>query len=103
MELDEKREEAKKATVESAGTNLLVYNVPPELYSKCISLAKLYYNNQLWKVLEAGVERILTDKDKWKEEINERISALETKLAFLTESSQEEDKKEKATFGSGGE
>ena len=99
MNLDEKREVAKKATLNEKGTNLLVYNVPKELISKCISLAKLYYDNELWRVLEIGVERILTDKDKWKVEIDFRLAALEAKLAFLMESNNKEEEKEKATFG----
>ncbi len=109
MNLEEQREKAKKETIESEGTNLLVYNVPNELYTKCISLAKLYYDNELWRVLEAGVERILTDKDKWKEEINNhfkeheiRFATIEAKLAFLMESSNKDEEKEATTFGGGG-
>lgn len=61
-----------------------IYDVPVELKNKYISLAKLDYDNQVWKVLERGME-LINDERRTKvqrlqeqiAELNERIDTLE--------------------------
>lgn len=57
-----------------------VYDCPVELINNLISYAKLYTNNQVWKVIAMGFELLMEQDDRWRIEIEKRISALEDKV-----------------------
>ena len=67
-----------------------VHDMPMELVHKYISLAKLHYDNQVWRVLEHGMKLLMGEEKSWKEEVEARLLAIENQL--------EEMKKRKKRF-----
>jgi hypothetical protein len=80
--------------------NLLVYNVPIELIQQYVSMAKLFYQNQMWKVLEEGMALLVSEKSnvqsEWQakveaaiSDITKRIENLELIVRVLAEKSEQ--------------
>lgn len=89
---------------------LVVYEVPVELIKQYISLAKLFFDNKMWKALEEGMRLILEKhqgkKSDWQNNVMEAISELSVRIqnvesVISTLSSQKEEKPEPKTFGGG--
>ena len=59
-------------------TSFKVYDMPQELMQEYIGWAKLYYGNQVWKVMEAGL-KALKDKMINIDVVMERIENFEKK------------------------
>lgn len=82
-----------------------VYDVPVELKNKYISMAKLDYDNQMWRVLEEGMKRLEEERKNKVPELEERIDDLQKQLVYLKSRLDEiEDKEasnasEPSTFG----
>lgn len=89
-------EEIKKEVPVSNRRNWRVYNVPVELISKYISFAKLYYNNEVWKVMEYAME-LLEKEQTGVQNVAERIETLEKRVKVLESRLEEDDNIE--TFG----
>jgi len=68
-------------TLENNRRNWRIYNMPTELINWYISYAKLYCDNQVWKVLELGKELI----EKKKLKLEEKILELEKRIEILEE------------------
>lgn len=82
-----------------------VYDVPVELKNKYISMAKLDYDNQMWRVLEEGMKRLEEERKNKVPELEEKIDDLQKQLVYLKSRLDEiEDKgasnaSEPSTFG----
>ncbi len=99
--------EGEKHTVD-----MKVYDVPVELKNQYISMAKLDYDNQVWRVMEEGMSRLLDERHNKVGELemkleaqrkqimtlNERINEL-SKLSDNKEQSKKDDLAPPATFG----
>jgi hypothetical protein len=72
-----------------------VYNCPTNLISKYVSYAKLHFGNEVWKVLEKGMNLIMEEEGEWRISVEKRLKLIEDKL----------NKKENgySTFGGGEE
>lgn len=60
-----------------------VYDVPIELKNKYISLAKLEYDNEMWKVLEAGMNALLEERERKVPELETKVGQLQKQIVFL--------------------
>lgn len=87
--MSEKSEEEKKAEMvmeklkESEDrTDFRVYNCPVELKNELVSMAKLHYDNEMWKVIADGLELLKKEKDG---EFEERYAELEGRVSRLEE------------------
>lgn len=74
----EKLEE--KAIKESETVDFTIYDVPVELKNKCISLAKLHHDNQVWKVLAEAMDALLEEKTSRVDSLDERVNKLEAQI-----------------------
>lgn len=63
--------------------DLHVYDVPVEVKNKYISMAKLDYDNEMWKVLEAGMERLQEDRKTRVPELEEKVNGLQKQIIYL--------------------
>ena len=70
--------------------------MPVDLINKYVSYAKLYFNNEVWRVLEKGMKLIMQEETEWKIQVEKRLSALEA-VVFKSKPEEEEVK----TFGGG--
>jgi len=68
---------------EDKRVDLKVYDVPVELKNQYISMAKLDYDNELWKVLEAGMEKLQDERQNKIPEMEEKVMALQKQIAEL--------------------
>ena len=66
-----------------------IYDCPVELINKCISYSKLYFDNQVWKVLEKGMNLIMNEEMDWRISVENRLATLEQRLE-LSEKGEEE-------------
>lgn len=86
-ELQEAIEEKKSSSEDEEGYNeridFKVYNLPIEVKNKYVSLAKLEYDNQMWKVLEAGMDALLEERNRKVPELEEKVDKLQKQIAFL--------------------
>lgn len=87
--------------------NMKVYDMPVELKNKYISLAKLEYDNKLWKVLDEAFRKLEEEKtkveeiDEKTEELQKQILYLKNKIETIEGKELEQDEPEKPkTFGS---
>jgi len=91
--------------------DMKVYDMPVELKNKYISKAKLDYDNQLWKVLEEGMDKMIEERETKVPRLEARVENLEEQIAYLKvklEEQKGQDLSEKddgapATFGGGKE
>lgn len=99
----EKKEELGEGNTDR--TDFKVYDMPSELVNQYISMAKLYYDNQVWKVLEQGMDLLLaqrTPSEEMQNEIEElqlQVEKLKKEVRMLQAQKHEEDDVE-PTFGS---
>ncbi len=81
-----------------------VYNMPVDLVQRFISRAKLYYDNEVWRVLKKA-DKLLTEEETSRtDKMEKRIDALEAEIAKLRQmqevSANEDEKSElKPTLG----
>lgn len=76
----EQGEEAKKIGKISLTNNRRtwkIYDCPVDLINKYISYAKLHFDNQVWKVMEKGMNLIMNEETEWKVTVEKRLQALE--------------------------
>ena len=73
--------------------NWRIYNCPVDLINQYISYAKLYFNNEVWRVLEKGMKLIMQEETEWKVQVEKRLSALEQSVF------KKEKEEEVLTFG----
>lgn len=82
--------------------DLKVYDIPVEVKNKYISMAKLDYDNELWRVLEAGMEKLEDERDRKVPELEEKVDNLQKQIVFLKTKMEElesEDKKDDTSNG----
>lgn len=103
----EQIKELKREGNDDASVDFKVYDMPISLIQKYISMAKLRYDNQVWKVLEKGMKLMQEEETTWKDRVDEkleehkkRIKALDTKIGKLkVEMNNKEEQFEKDTEG----
>lgn len=108
-------EELKKALEENSSDNeeeyttvdLKVYDVPIELKNKYISMAKLEYDNELWKVLAAGMDKLIEERQDKVPALENEVQKLQKQIVILKQEIEEIKQAEKepenegpVTFGS---
>lgn len=87
-------------------TDFKVYDVPMELKNDYISMAKLHYDDDVWKVMADAMASLKEDKFGRVDVLEKRIAQLEQELGALkgliSKQSQDEDDDDlKQTFGGG--
>jgi len=83
--IDRKKVKEKKKELEEGDTertDFKVYDMPSDLVNKYISMAKLYYDNQVWKVLEEGMDLLLAQRTP-SEVMQDEIEELQIKVEKL--------------------
>lgn len=63
--------------------DLKIYDMPVELKNKYISMAKLDYDNQLWRVLEAGMERLEEERETKVPQLEDDVESLQKQIVYL--------------------
>lgn len=71
-------EESKVETVD-----FKVYDMPVELKNKYISMAKLDYDNEMWKVLEAGMDALQEERERKIPELEQKVDNLQKQIVYL--------------------
>jgi len=85
-------------------TDFKVYDVPMELKNDYISMAKLHYDDDVWKVMADAMAALKEDKFTKVEMMEEKIMQLEEEIATiktLIKNQSSEDNDVKPTFGGG--
>jgi len=86
-------------------TDFKVYDVPMELKNDYISMAKLHYDDDVWKVMADAMAALKEDKFTKVEMMEEKIMQLEEEIAtiktLIKNQSSEDDNDLKPTFGGG--
>jgi len=88
-------------------TDFKVYDVPTELKNDYISMAKLHYDDDVWKVMADAMAALKDDKFNRVDVLQERIAQLEQELSALKamigkyQNQDEDDDDLKPTFGGG--
>lgn len=86
-------------------TDFKVYNVPTELKNEYISMAKLMYDDDVWKVMADAMAALKEDKFSRVDVLEQRIAQLEEELgavkAMMSKKTGEDDDDLKPTFGGG--
>lgn len=88
--------------------DLKVYDVPIELKNKYMSMAKLDYDNKMWKVLEAGMENLIDERNNKVSELEDEVQSLQKQIVHLktqveqiqSENSKDDKSDTPQTFGS---
>ena len=83
MTLPEFREKLMEKQEKKEVITFRIYDMPVELFKEYVAYAKLYFDNQMWKVLEKGMELIKLDEAKKKTEFENRLTKLEDRVASL--------------------
>jgi len=89
-------------------TDFKVYDVPTELKNDYISMAKLHYDDDVWKVMADAMAALKEDKFGRVDILEKRIAQLEQELGAVKgliskQRSSDEDDDLKPTFGGGDE
>jgi len=84
-----KRREEKDIEVRMDRRNWRIYGMPVDLINWYISYAKLYCDNEVWKVVELGKKAIEKEKEEWKIEIEKRLNQIENILEKMTKKKEE--------------
>jgi len=87
-------------------TDFRVYDVPMELKNDYISMAKLHYDDDVWKVMADAMASLKEDKFGRVDVLEKRIAQLEQELGVLKgliskQRNDEDDDDLKPTFGGG--
>jgi len=77
----EKLEE--KALEENQTTDLVIYDVPDEVRDKFISMAKLEYDNEGWRVLADALNTLIQSRRADVEELKEKVNRLEEEINIM--------------------
>lgn len=98
----EKLEEV--AAEENDTTDLVIYDVPVEVRDKFISMTKLHYDNEGWRLLADAINMILQHQNDDLEDLKEKVNRLEKQINIMKgltkySQSQKNDSSSKATFG----
>jgi len=85
-------------------TDFKVYDVPTELKNDYISMAKLHYDDDVWKVMADAMAALKEDKFSRVDLLEERIESLQQEVAGLKGliskiQDQDEDDDLSPTFG----
>jgi len=85
-------------------TDFKVYDVPTELKNDYISMAKLHYDDDVWKVMADAMAALKEDKFSRVDLLEERIEGLQQEVAGLKGliskiQNQDEDDDLSPTFG----
>jgi len=85
-------------------TDFKVYDVPTELKNDYISMAKLHYDDDVWKVMADAMAALKEDKFSRVDLLEERIESLQQEVAGLKGliskiQNQDEDDDLSPTFG----
>ena len=73
-----------------------IYDMPVELVNQLISYAKLYHDNEVWQVIEKGMNLIMNESKEWKILVDTRLTALEDRVF-----NEKEKETEISTLGGG--
>jgi len=87
-------------------TDFKVYDVPTELKNDYISMAKLHYDDDVWKVMADAMASLKEDKFGRVDVLEKRIAQLEQELGALKgliskQRNDEDDDDLQPTFGGG--
>lgn len=86
-------------------TDFKIYDVPTELKNDYISMAKLRYDDEVWKVMADAMAALKDDKFTRVDILEDRIDQLEQELAALkgliSKQNEKDDNDLKPTFGGG--
>lgn len=85
-------------------TDFKVYDVPMELKNDYISMAKLHYDDDVWKVMADAMAALKEDKFTKVEMMEEKIMQLEEEISTiktLIKNQSEDENDVKPTFGGG--
>jgi len=87
-------------------TDFRVYDVPMELKNDYISMAKLHYDDDVWKVMADAMASLKEDKFGRVDVLEKRIAQLEQELGVLKgliskQRNDEDDDDLQPTFGGG--
>lgn len=74
------REEFRKKVREKETNDVTIYNVPDDVWSDFVSLAKLHYDNEGWRVLQDAVESLMEDKTTRIDRLEQRLDELEVQV-----------------------
>jgi hypothetical protein len=85
-------------SLEDNRRNWRVFNIPIELITKYISYAKLYFNGEVWRVMDLGMTLIL-ESDKTATGMEDRLKHLEAEVTALKQIINKEKNERPATFG----
>lgn len=66
--------------VERKKRTFKVYDMPIGLIDRLISYAKLYHGNQVWKVVEEGMDLLQAKETSWKVMTDIRLDKLEKEV-----------------------
>ena len=82
--------------------NWRVYNIPLDLINRYISYAKLRYDNEVWRVLEYGMQ-LIDERETIAKSLEQRIIQLEADVTAIKMllNKEEEENKIPITFGEG--
>jgi len=87
-------------------TDFKVYDVPTELKNDYISMAKLHYDDDVWKVMADAMAALKDDKFSRVDVLEQRVAELEQELGALKgliskQRKEEDDDDVPQTFGGG--
>lgn len=80
---DKLRKELRKKTEYEDRDDVTIYNVPDDVWSKFVSLAKLHYDNEGWQVLDDALESLIKSRTTRVDDLEERVDNLEVKVGKL--------------------
>lgn len=63
--------------------DMKIYDMPIELKNKYISMAKLDYDNKVWKVLEKGMQKLEEERNDKIPRLEEDIDSLQKQVVLL--------------------
>ncbi len=102
----ERIKDLKRKDEDDARIDFKVYNMPVDLVQRFISRAKLYYDNEVWRVLKKADKLLHEEETSWRDKVNNRLDVLEgeiKKLRAILEEEQnlqeDENSNMKPTFG----
>lgn len=84
-------EELKKEIEKKKGKDVTIYNVPEEVWSDFVSMAKLHYDNEGWRVLKDALESLKEDKTSRVDRVEEKVDVLASTINQLAEEMYEDE------------
>jgi len=100
---NEEDDEKKKVWEPDNPTDFKVYDVPTELKNDYISMAKLHYDDDVWKVMADAMAVLKEDKFSRVDVLEERVAQMEEEIgalkALISKQRNDDDEDLKPTFG----